>query len=229
MTIDTAYFHKVCIDILYGSLVLLTFVAVERLVYYALLALRIRKLGAVLHGSGTRHPEKTFRGRDLITLGLADYILKSNVPEVSRERIEDLSSNLYIKIASRISARLWMLDTIVTAAPLLGLLGTILGIMDTFNALSSGGVSDPAAVSRGIAAALLATAIGIGTALYALMNLNLLRRIEDHLTDGFKRLLLASQELGSQGVELVEAARREDGKGAEAGFTVTPIAVAQES
>jgi len=219
----------VCIDILYGSLVLLTFVAVERLVYYALLALRLKKLGAVLHGSGTRHPEKVFHGRDLITLGLADYILKANGPEVSRERLEDLSSNLYIKIASRISARLWMLDTIVTAAPLLGLLGTILGIMDTFNALSSGGVSDPAAVSRGIAAALLATAIGIGTALYALTNLNLLRRIQDHLTDGFKRLLLASHELGSQGVELVQGARREHGGAAEAAATATPVAVAQES
>ncbi len=213
MTIDTAYFHKVCIDILYGSLLVLTFVAAERLVYYALLALRISKLGAVLHGSGRRDTEKSFRARDFITLGLANYILKSNGPEVSRERLEDFSSNLYIKISSRIGARLWLLDTIVTAAPLLGLLGTILGIMDTFNALSSGGISDPAAVSRGIASALLATAIGIGTALYALLGLNLLRRMQDHLTDGFKRLLLASHELGSHDIKLIKAARRAEDAG----------------
>ncbi|MFX9008111.1 MotA/TolQ/ExbB proton channel family protein, partial [Acinetobacter baumannii] len=90
---------------------------------------------------------------------------------------EDLSTSVYMHISTRITARLWVLDTIVTAAPLLGLLGTILGIMDTFQALSAGGISDPAAVSRGIAAALLATAIGIGTALYGLLAHNVLHRI----------------------------------------------------
>ena len=86
----------------------------------------------------------------------------------------------------------------MTAAPLLGLLGTILGIMDTFNALSAGGISDPAAVSRGIAAALLATAIGIGTALYGLLGHNLLHRMADHITEEFKGLILASDGLATE-------------------------------
>jgi biopolymer transport protein ExbB len=64
--------------------------------------------------------------------------------------------------------------------------------MDTFNALSSGGISDPAAVSRGIAAALTATAIGIGTALLGLVAHNLLHRQADVLIDGFKGALLAA-------------------------------------
>ena len=72
----------------------------------------------------------------------------------------------------------------------LGLLGTILGIMETFSALSSGGISDPAAVSRGIATALLATAIGIGTALYGLIGHNMLHRAADNLIEGVKSLLL---------------------------------------
>jgi biopolymer transport protein ExbB len=93
---------------------------------------------------------------------------------------------------SIISARLWVLDTIVTAAPLLGLLGTILGIMDTFSALSAGGISDPAAVSRGISAALLATAIGIGTALFGLLGHNILHRISDVILEEFKSFLLLS-------------------------------------
>lgn len=209
MTLDTAYFHKVCIDILYGSVAVLTFVAIERLVYYGLLALRIAKLGAVVHGSRERGSERAFAGRDLITRSLACYIQKINEPGITRDRLEDISSSLYIKITGRIGSRLWLMDTIVTAAPLIGLLGTILGIMDTFTALSSGGVSDPAAVSRGIASALLATAIGIGTALYALLGLNMLRRVEDHLTDGFKRLLLACEGLGSRGAVLLRAAARD--------------------
>ena len=93
-------------------------------------------------------------------------------------------------VDGRVQARLWILDTVVTAAPLLGLLGTILGIMDTFNALSSGGISDPAAVSRGIATALLATAVGIGTALYGLLGHNVLHRAADDLIEGVKSLLL---------------------------------------
>jgi biopolymer transport protein ExbB len=89
-----------------------------------------------------------------------------------------------------VSARLWILDTIVTAAPLLGLLGTIFGIMETFNALAAGGVSDPAAVSRGIGTALIATAIGIATALLGLLGNNVLNRRAHVMTEDFKGLLL---------------------------------------
>jgi hypothetical protein len=62
----------------------------------------------------------------------------------------------FIAMDKKASARLWILDTIVTAAPLLGLLDTIFGIMETFNALAAGGVPDPAAVSRGTGTALVA-------------------------------------------------------------------------
>ena len=99
---------------------------------------------------------------------------------------------MFLHVNDRVGARLWLLDTIVTAAPLIGLLGTILGIMDTFNALSAGGISDPAAVSRGIAAALLATAIGIFTALYGLVGFNILHRQSDVITERFKGFLLAA-------------------------------------
>jgi biopolymer transport protein ExbB len=79
----------------------------------------------------------------------------------------------------------------VTAAPLLGLLGTILGIMETFNALAAGGVSDAAAVSRGIGTALVATAIGIATALLGLLGNNVPNRRVQVMTEDFKALLLS--------------------------------------
>ncbi|CAN2533354.1 MAG TPA: MotA/TolQ/ExbB proton channel family protein [Methylosinus sp.] len=193
MQIDHAFFHAVCIDILYGCLVLLAFVLIERLVYYAVLALRSRTIRAAIkaHALGTSTTPKPF-GDDELSRSFAEYVAVQNEPGCTRARVEDLSSALFIRVDAKVSARLWMLDTIVTAAPLLGLLGTILGIMDTFNALSSGGVSDPAAVSRGIAAALVATAVGIGTALVGLIAHNLLHRQADVIIDGFKSALLAA-------------------------------------
>ncbi|MBG0812473.1 MotA/TolQ/ExbB proton channel family protein [Methylosinus sp. H3A] len=193
MQIDHAFFHEICIDILYGCLALLAFVLIERLVYYALLALRSRRISAAIkaHALGTSTTPKPF-GPDELSRSFAEYVAAQNEPGCTRARVEDLSSALFIRVDAKVSARLWMLDTIVTAAPLLGLLGTILGIMDTFNALSSGGVSDPAAVSRGIAAALVATAVGIGTALIGLIAHNLLHRQADVIIDGFKCALLAA-------------------------------------
>lgn len=193
MQIDHAFFHAITIDILYGCLALLAFILLERLVYYGLLALRARKINAAIasHALATSTTPAPF-GADELSRSFAEYVAAQNEPGVTRARVEDLSSALFIRVDAKVSARLWILDTIVTAAPLLGLLGTILGIMDTFNALSSGGISDPAAVSRGIAAALIATAIGIGTALVGLIAHNLLHRQADVIIDGFKSALLAA-------------------------------------
>jgi biopolymer transport protein ExbB len=82
------------------------------------------------------------------------------------------------------------LDTIVTAAPLLGLVGTILGIIDTFAVLASSGISDPSGVSKGIGTALYATALGISIALFGLLFYNFLRECSDRLNDQLKELLL---------------------------------------
>ncbi len=190
MTIDHAYFHALCIDVLIGALVVLGFVVVERLVYYGVLGLRGRSIGAALRKAGT----PSCPGGDVLSRSMAEYVAMQARPEATRARVEDLSAALFLQVDGRVQARLWILDTIVTAAPLLGLLGTILGIMDTFNALSAGGISDPAAVSRGIAAALLATAIGIGTALFGLVGHNLLHRQAEHITEAFKGYLLRATQ-----------------------------------
>ena len=60
--------------------------------------------------------------------------------------------------------------------------------METFNALAAGGVSDPAAVSRGIGTALIATAIGIATALLGLLGNNVRNRRVQVMTEDFKDL-----------------------------------------
>jgi biopolymer transport protein ExbB len=71
---------------------------------------------------------------------------------------------------------LWVLDTAVTLGPLLGLLGTIIGMIGSFNILGSSGTSDPMAVSGGIAHALIATACGLTIALVGVVALNYLNK-----------------------------------------------------
>jgi len=73
---------------------------------------------------------------------------------------------------ARMRRGLNVLDTVVTLAPLLGILGTVLGIIESFDLLGAGGIEDPKAVTGGIAQALLTTAAGLSIAILTLIPLN---------------------------------------------------------
>ena len=62
-----------------------------------------------------------------------------------------------------------VLGTIASISPLLGLLGTVLGMIRTFNTLSTGGAGNPMALAGGIAEALITTAAGLTVAIPALL------------------------------------------------------------
>ncbi len=65
-----------------------------------------------------------------------------------------------------------VLDTIITMAPLLGILGTVTGIIVSFDFLGKAGVEDPKAVTGGIAQALITTATGLTVALASIIPYN---------------------------------------------------------
>jgi len=65
-----------------------------------------------------------------------------------------------------------VLDTMITVAPLLGIFGTVLGIIDSFQILGAAGIADPRAVTGGIAQALITTAFGLSIAILSVFPFN---------------------------------------------------------
>jgi biopolymer transport protein ExbB len=87
------------------------------------------------------------------------------------------------QIERDMSKGFWVLETIVTAAPLLGLLGTIVGMMHSFQLFGGDGLVDPGGVTGGVAQSLVATAIGLVVALFALFAFNYFSRRLERLMD----------------------------------------------
>jgi biopolymer transport protein ExbB len=103
---------------------------------------------------------------------------------------------------SRFRRGIAVLDTIITLAPLLGLLGTVAGMMGSF-AVIGGDLSSPGAITGGIAEALIATAAGLGIAITCLLPFNYLNAkieaIETELATAAAHLkLLVEGDAGSK-------------------------------
>lgn len=92
------------------------------------------------------------------------------------------------QIETSLARRLWMLETIVTAAPLLGLVGTVIGMMDAFSIIGAKGVVNPTGVTGGVAQALIATVVGLAIALVALFGFNYFSRLQSQTMDEMELL-----------------------------------------
>jgi biopolymer transport protein ExbB len=106
------------------------------------------------------------------------------------------------------------LGTIAAVSPLLGLLGTVTGMIRTFSALTSGGAGDPAALAGGISESLITTAAGLMVAIPALIGYRYLRGRVDVLV----------VQMEKEAIALVEALQRKqymDTLGQSAGETTT--------
>ena len=87
---------------------------------------------------------------------------------INGKNVELAVNTLYDEEAMKLRARLNYLSMIVTLAPLLGLLGTILGMIEAFNIFSIQ-AGQPLAITGGIGEALIATATGLCVAILALI------------------------------------------------------------
>jgi biopolymer transport protein ExbB len=104
---------------------------------------------------------------DIMRVGLE----RANEPwEVLRDAVVDVGR----QETTLLERHLVWLQTIAQAAPLLGLLGTVLGMIKVFAAISISGLGDPQALSEGISEAMLTTAVGLGIGIPTLIAYNLL-------------------------------------------------------
>jgi len=108
------------------------------------------------------------------TKGSKDYIIRILITgilhrEFSIAKAMETAAADEIK---RMRKYMGVMDTMITVAPLLGIFGTVIGIIASFEALGSAGIGDPQAVTSGIAQALITTATGLGIAILSVFPYN---------------------------------------------------------
>lgn len=111
----------------------------------------------------------------------SDFIVRTLICGLTHHQFSlteamQMESNEQLK---KMKKYLFVLETIITLAPLLGILGTVTGIIQSFDLLGSGSVVDPKGVTAGISQALITTAAGLTVAIITLIPYNyFLSRIE---------------------------------------------------
>jgi biopolymer transport protein ExbB len=127
----------------------------------------------------------------ILTSGLAhrNYGLVQSLEAAAMQEIEKMKRYLSV------------LDTIITLAPLLGILGTVSGIIISFDLLGAAGIENPKAVSGGIAQALLTTAAGLAIAIVTLIPYNALTRKVEKVTRYLEQLVTCYEVTVQKGME----------------------------
>jgi biopolymer transport protein ExbB len=110
----------------------------------------------------------------LLAVGLQHH---HRAREILRERLEDAGRHIVHDLERFLNT----LGTIAGVSPLLGLLGTVTGIIKSFNAISVGGMGDPRLLSVGISEALVCTAAGLCVAIPSLICYRYLRGRVDRI------------------------------------------------
>jgi biopolymer transport protein ExbB/TolQ len=143
--------------------------------------------------------------------------------EVMEALVHDAVTRELKLVRAMLRANLPILANISSVAPFIGLFGTVVGIIMTFQTISKQGNMGPDIVSSGIADALIATAMGLFAAIPAVIAYN-------YFTDRISQLLLSMEEVALERIyflvqrEQVEpgANRSAPGKGSPAGSGAQP-------
>jgi len=180
--------HEFVLGFMVALLVIAIAVIIERFIYYSYIERSRKRLMRFLAAGDEQAVFKAAQGTSCPHARLIGGMLA--LKGLEKDAFESKVQALYLTQQAGVKRMLWMIDTTITLSPLLGLLGTILGIIDTFNALASQGVSDPQAVSQGIGTALFATAAGIGIAVVCLVFHNYFNERVERINEQLKVMAL---------------------------------------
>jgi biopolymer transport protein ExbB len=108
------------------------------------------------------------------TIGSKDYAIRVLVSGIVHRKFSMTKAMEVAAIQEIVKMRrgIGVLDTMITVAPLLGILGTVIGIILSFEMLATEGIDNPQAVTGGIAQALITTAAGLSIAILAVIPFN---------------------------------------------------------
>lgn len=107
-----------------------------------------------------------------------------------REHLEDIVSESILHESTHLNRFAGIITMIAAVAPLLGLLGTVTGMIQTFDVITEFGTSDPKLLSGGIATALVTTEQGLIVAIPCLLLGNLLGGWADRIKDDMEKAAL---------------------------------------
>jgi len=147
-------------------------VVIERAMFWVML--RRRSNGTLLNEIMALCESGDWEAIRLRTAGTRDYAIKVIITGILHR---DFSMTKAMESAAadqvkRMRRFMGVLDTMITVAPLLGIFGTVTGIIQSFEALGTTGIERPAAVTAGIAQALITTAAGLGIAIPSVILYN---------------------------------------------------------
>jgi biopolymer transport protein ExbB len=115
-----------------------------------------------------------------------------------REHLEDIVSESILHEHGRLNRFGAMILVIAGVAPLLGLLGTVTGMIQTFDIITEFGTSDPKLLSGGIAVALVTTKLGLTVAIPALLLGSVLSGWAERIKDEMEKVALRITNLGQE-------------------------------
>lgn len=109
-----------------------------------------------------------------LTAGSKDYTIRVLVSGIVHRQFSMTKAMevAAIQEIAKMRRGIGLLDTMITIAPLLGILGTVIGIILSFDMLAVQGIENPQAVTGGIAQALITTATGLSIAILAVIPFN---------------------------------------------------------
>ena len=114
----------------------------------------------------------------------------------SRDHLKTLAEEVGHRETAALERYLGLLGTIATISPLLGLLGTVFGMIRAFTVIASEGVGTPATLGGGISEALVTTAAGLSVAVPTIL-------LHKYLSSRVDRSILEMEEYTMQIVDLV--------------------------